>query len=146
MTREPRLDPMERQPAPCPCGASSARAEIVKPRCHVCRALATEHADWSDEQVAAAGLRKWIVLALTAIRRLAAVRPGEPISDVVFVDCLVWVVKEDYERLTIRGMDPGPVLEVLAEAHPDLVETERAEAGGQLAVKLVARKEGRHAA
>lgn len=140
--REPKLNPLDRLPAACPCGAPSARAEIVKPRCHVCRVIATEHPDWSDDQVTAAGFRKWILLALTAIRRLARARAPEPIADVVFVDRLVWVVKEDYERLTIRGMEPALVLEVLAEAHPDLGIVEHHEAGGQVAVKLVARGEG----
>lgn len=151
--REPKLNPLDRTPPPCPCGAPAARADADEAakqdrpqRCHICRAIATEHPDWSGEQVTGAGLRKWVLLALTAIRQLATVRAGEAIADVVFVDRLVWVARDGYERLTIRGMEPALVLEVLAEAHPDLTEAGRHEGGGQLAVKLVVRKEGRHAA
>lgn len=142
MAREPRLDPMERRPPPCPCGAAdSARAEFVAPACHVCRAIAAEHPAWTADEVSAAGLRKWTLLALTAIRRAAAVRPGEPQADLVFTGQLVWLTKDGYERLTIRGLEPGLVLEVLAVAHPDLLIADRHEGGGQLAVKLVARAE-----
>lgn len=59
-----RFNPMDRRPPPCRCGeAQAARQDEVdnpkNPRCHICRVVAVDHPDWSDEQVARTGAKEW---------------------------------------------------------------------------------------
>lgn len=54
---------MDRVPPLCRCGARAARAEIsanpTNPQCHLCRVVAVDHPDWSDDQVAEGGAAWW---------------------------------------------------------------------------------------
>jgi len=144
------FNPMDRQPVDCRCGAPAARADEAEnptnPRCHICRKVASEHPAWSPAEVIAAGIRRWLELALAGVRHLARCRAGESVADVVFAGRLEWTVKEGYERLSIRDMDPGAVIDALAAVHPELVITDRATAGEVLALRLQVREEAQHAA
>ncbi len=76
------FNPMTRIPGPCRCGqAPAARAEErinpANPQCHICRKIAAEHPELTDDQVAAAGRRRWAELEREAARSLSATLKGE---------------------------------------------------------------------
>lgn len=141
MPRELKTNPMEVIPGPCPCGAPSARSEIAVPACHVCRAIAADNPEWTRDQVAAAGRRRWLELILRGIRRVALQGgPGTSIVRELGRGLLVeWGVRDGYERLVIHG-DAGPVREVLDLVHPELAIAAEVPGEGTLALKLQARE------
>lgn len=59
---------MDFTPPMCRCGESQAARQDVRdnfdnPRCQICRAIAMLRKDWTPERVAAAGRRKWQIIA-----------------------------------------------------------------------------------
>jgi hypothetical protein len=153
MSRDTKFNPMDKQPPDCPCGAPAARGDADEAkkqargqRCHICRDLAARNPGWSGGEVTAAGVRRWLELALAGVRALARGRPGEAVGDAVYPDRLEWTIREGYERLAIRGMEPGPVIAALGVVHPDLVIADRVTKGETVAVRLVRREEVRDAA
>jgi hypothetical protein len=58
------FNPLDREPPACRCGvAQAARAELHRnprnPQCHLCRVIAVDHPDWTEDQVAEAGRAWW---------------------------------------------------------------------------------------
>lgn len=57
-------NPLSITPPWCRCGeAQAARQDVYdhfeNPRCHLCRVVAVDHPDYSDDEVAAAGAAWW---------------------------------------------------------------------------------------
>lgn len=132
------INPMEATPPDCPCGAQAARAEFVRPRCHLCRVVAIEHPEYSADQVAAAGRQWWLEISLVGLRTAAAAAPGTVVSrDFYDGRSVRWVCRDDHERLGFTG-SADEVTAAIETRLPNLIVSDRDEIGDESVWTLVA--------